>query len=73
MFQPYLSMMSAMVQANICRPSGSCKATGNEEKATTQITFATEEICHLKLRYPITDELPLLFHAAVYAGCDISW
>lgn len=24
----YLSMMSLMVQANICRPSGSCKATG---------------------------------------------
>lgn len=24
----YRSMMSLMMQANICRPSGSCKATG---------------------------------------------
>lgn len=32
--QLYLSMMSAMTQANICRPSGSCRATvgGGEGK-----------------------------------------
>lgn len=33
---PYLSMMSAMTQANICRPSGSCRATGESGKRQTE-------------------------------------
>lgn len=33
----YLSTMSAMTQANICRPSGSCKATGDSGKEQSNI------------------------------------
>lgn len=58
-FSPlYLSMMSAMTQANICRPSGSCRATEKKREKDKQKSY-----------FGVTAEYHLINPKAIHSLC----
>lgn len=72
----YLSMMSAMTQANICRPSGSCRATEGRrgEKGKEKSYIRVTATCYLINPGQRSSAQPLLLvHSApLTAKSDIS-